>query len=104
MFWDSFGFLLGYFQETFQILLGKDGKCNNVSMMFLGKNLCKIIHCFVKKVSSVRILCFVGNSFGNFRLLNGIFWHILQHYVSFWPFLHCLGLFGFLRSFVKNKI
>ena len=76
----------------------------DVPTMFLGKNLCKNIHCFVKKVSSVGILGFVGNSFGNFRLLNGIFWYILQLYVSVSPFLHCLGLLGFLRSFAKNKI
>jgi hypothetical protein len=71
-------------------------KCSNMLTMFLGKNLWKIIHCFVEKVSNVAISSFVGKSYGNFRLLSGIFF--------FWPFLHLLGLLGFLRSFVKNKI
>jgi hypothetical protein len=96
-FWDTFRRLFEYFWAEME-------KCSNVPKMFLGKNLCKIIHCFFEKVSSVAISCFVGNGYGNFRLLSGIFWHILHLCVSFWPFLHCFGLLGFLRSFVKNKI
>ena len=47
---------------------------------------------FLEKVSNVAISRFLGNTYGNFGLLGGIFWHILQLYVTIWPFCTFFGV------------
>ena len=56
-------------------------RANNVGVKisYFGSNLCKILRCFVEKVSNVRILRFLVAffwTFWNFMLLVGIFWTI----------------------------
>ena len=50
---------------------------------YIGLNFCNSLRCFVKKVSNVASLHFFG----------GIFWHILQLYVTFWHFSCTIWVF-----------
>ena len=75
-------------------------RANNVCVKkksYLGKdfnNLCKILRCFVEKVSSVAISRFLVAFFSTF-------WKFM---LLFSIFLNYLGLLGLLRCFVANQI
>ena len=77
-----------------------------VKISYLGRNLCKILLCFVKKASNVaisRILVAFFNTFWNFLLLFGFF-ALFGSFRPFTPFCHKLDLSHFfkLNHFVSN--
>ena len=98
----------GHIEDMLRCFMGIWQRCKSLPMCqqcwckksFLRENHCKILRCFVEKVSNVAIFAIFGQNFWQFC---AFMWDFLHLYVTLWPCLHFLVFWAFYAVLWRIK-